>query len=110
MVRRSKSKRINGQVTVEVAVLFGFVVAGLIAIALYLQRGVQGGMKSNADSLGTQFSSADQWETHSRSATLETKTTQQSAQLSGACQGIGGGANPGCTPGGYPDPANAPLP
>lgn len=106
--------RRRGQVTVEVAVLFAFVVAGLVAMAVYLQRGVQGSMKSNADGLGQQFSSADPWEAHSRSSTLEKKESLQSTQLSDACQGIGGMGNPGCDPGtgdsAFDDPNNVELP
>ena len=90
--------RTRGQVTVEVAVLFGFVVAGIVGLAVYLQRGVQGGMKSNADSIGQQFSSANNWETHSRSNSQETRNDTKSSQTSDACQGINK-ANPGCNPG-----------
>ena len=84
----------QGQVTVEVAVLFGAVVAGLVAMAVYVQRGAQGGMKSNADSLGTQFSANDTWQTHSRSVSEETRTKTQSGQTSAACQGVGGASMP----------------
>lgn len=87
----------QGQVTVEVAVLFAFVIAGIVALALYLQRGAQGGMKSSADSLGQQFSSNAKWNSHTKSNSLENKTVSISSQSSGSCQGIGGVANPGCT-------------
>ena len=97
MVRGCRKQR--GQVTVEVAVLFGFVVAGLVALALYLQRSVQGGLKSNAESLGGQFSAADTWTSFSRSSSLEDGNSIKSAQVSQACQGVGGVANPGCDPG-----------
>ena len=97
MVRGFMKQR--GQVTVEVAVLFGFVVAGLVALALYLQRGVQGGLKSNADSLGGQFSAAESWNSYTRSASLEDGKAIRSAQYSRACQGLGGAGNPGCDPG-----------
>ncbi len=71
----TRRRRSKGQVTVEVAVLFGFVVAGLVAMAVYLQRGVQGGVKSNADSLGTQFQANAGWTVNSKSDTTETKTS-----------------------------------
>ena len=51
--------RRNGQVTAEMAVLFTMVVAGIVFMGTYLQRAAQGGMKSNADSLGSQFSSSE---------------------------------------------------
>lgn len=85
----------RGQVTVEVAILFGFVVAALVAMALYLQRGVQGGMKSNSDSFGTQFSATHPFESHSKSLTQETSTAINSAQNSAACQDMTGTAT--CT-------------
>ncbi len=70
MVKRAQRGR--GQVTVETAVLFGVVVTGLVAMAVYLQRGVQGGVKSNADSFGTQFSAKTAWSTKTSSDTTET--------------------------------------
>ncbi len=76
----------RGQVTVEMAVLFGFAVAGMVAMSIYLQRAVQGGMKSNADSLGTQFSIKDPWMTVSRSSTRDTKSDLASGQYTKACQ------------------------
>lgn len=59
MVKRKQAQR--GQVTVELAVLFGTVVAALVFMAIYFQRGAQGGIRSNADSLGSQFSAANAW-------------------------------------------------
>lgn len=83
-----KSNR--GQVTVEVAILFAFVVAALVAMALYLQRAAQGGIKSNSDSFGTQFSATKGWESHTKSLTQETSTAIQSAQNSSTCQDLSG--------------------
>jgi len=60
----------RGQVTVEMAVLFAFVVAAFIFMAIYLQRAASGGVKSNSDSLGTQFSAHNPW----------TSTTQSTSQ------------------------------
>ncbi len=77
---RRLQKRSRGQVTVEAAVLFGTVVAGFIALAIYLQRAVQGGVKSNADSFGSQFSSNNQWNVRTDSNTFETATTITSNQ------------------------------
>ena len=72
--------RIRGQVTVETAVMFGMVVAGLVAMALYLQRGVQGGVKSNSDSFGSQFSATKAWNVHTSSDTNENSTRIQQNQ------------------------------
>lgn len=87
---RTLRKQQRGQVTVETAVLFGFVVAGLVAMAVYLQRGVQGGMKSNADSIGTQFANNDPWESHTKSRTVETPDDVVTNQNSVNCQGLDG--------------------
>jgi len=65
----------QGQVTVEVAILFLFVVAALVLMAIYLQRGVQGGVKSNTDSFGTQFSATQAWNSNSHSVTNENAST-----------------------------------
>ena len=50
-------KRMNrrGQVTVEAALLWTFVIAAFVFLGFYLQRAAQGGLKSNADGVGTQF-------------------------------------------------------
>jgi uncharacterized protein (UPF0333 family) len=70
----------RGQVTVEVAILFAFVIAALVAMALYLQRGVQGGVKSNSDSFGTQFGSVDAWTLTINSTTTEDPDSVETAQ------------------------------
>ena len=75
---RRRSQR--GQVTVEAAILFTFVIAALVAMAIYLQRGAQGGVKSNADSLGTQFSAKEAWNSTSKSKTHEDQATVKSDQ------------------------------
>src|SRR3989338_6254657 len=56
----------RGQVTAEMAVLFTFVIAGFVFMGIYLQRAAQGGVKSNADSLGQQFSTQSQWASYSK--------------------------------------------
>lgn len=91
----------RGQVTVEMAVLFGFAVAGMVAMSIYLQRAVQGGMKSNADSLGSQFSIQDGWKSFSRSGTRDEKTETRSGQYTTTCQKVSKGGNaqaPDCSP------------
>ena len=72
----------RGQVTVEIAVLFGVVVAALVFMAIYFQRGVQGGVRSNADSFGQQFSATGAWNQTSTSTqnTVETPTTVTTTQ------------------------------
>ena len=52
----NKFKRNKAQTTLEYAILIGVVVAGLIAMQVYLKRGYQGKLKESADSMGQQFS------------------------------------------------------
>lgn len=76
------AKRQQGQVTVEMAVLFGVVVAALVALSIYFQRGVQGGVRSNADSIGSQFSATGAWNqtTNTNQTTNETATQVTTTQ------------------------------
>lgn len=64
----------QGQVTAEMAVLFTFVIAAFVFMGFYLQRAGQGGVKSNADSLGQQFSTETPW-----NSTVTTKSVQVGA-------------------------------
>ncbi|PIQ84422.1 MAG: hypothetical protein COV75_02325 [Candidatus Omnitrophica bacterium CG11_big_fil_rev_8_21_14_0_20_63_9] len=61
-----------------------FALAGTAAVALvavgvsvYLQRGVQGGMKSNADSMGQSFTNREDWQSRSDSHTVVTNDAFQ---------------------------------
>ena len=54
MFRRLSKER--AQSTLEYAVLIGVIVAGLIAMQVYLKRGFQGKLREGADSMGEQFS------------------------------------------------------
>ncbi len=75
-----KREHRRGQVTVEVAVLFAAVIAALFFMAMYLQRGAQGGVKGSADSLGTQFGGRNPWtqNTHSVSNEVGNRIEQNS--------------------------------
>ena len=86
MLARIRASR--GQVTVEMAILYGFVIAALVAMAIYLQRAVQGGAKSNSDSLGSQFSSQAPWSSSTNSNSTENQATVTSDQTSGYSQTI----------------------
>jgi len=72
----------RGQESVSMVMLFVFVIAALIALVIYVQRGFAGGLRSNADSFGTQFSSTAPWTSNTASNTTENQasvnTTQQS--------------------------------
>ncbi len=53
MFRKLTSK---GQSTLEYAVLIVVIIAALIAMQVYLKRGVQGRMRESSDQIGDQFS------------------------------------------------------
>ena len=72
----------QGQVTAEMAVLYTFVIAGLVFMGVYLQRGTQGGMKSNADGIGTQFSTEGGWKSYSAQDSHEEAGVSKSVSCS----------------------------
>ena len=72
----------RGQVTAEVAVLFTFVVAAFVFMGVYLQRGAQGGIKGNVDSLGQQFSTGSEWNSVSQNKSIQAANEVTSAQCS----------------------------
>ncbi len=53
MLRKNASK---GQSTLEYAVLIVVIIAALIAMQVYLKRGIQGRMRESSDQIGEQFS------------------------------------------------------
>ena len=115
MKKRMVLRRSRGQVTLELALLFAALAAGFIALALYVQRGWQGYLKSNADSVGQQFSANNTWTSFARSSSQEDRSTVLSRQVSDACQGLAGVTNPDCSPGvlkgeSYPDLKGVGLP
>lgn len=99
-------KRINrrGQVTVEAALLWTFVIAAFVFLGFYLQRAAQGGLKSNADGLGTQFSATSGFSTHSNSKTHETATATDQTSCNDYLQQM---ADPKLVVPGTPAPAIA---
>ena len=46
----------RGQSTLEYVILLGFVVAALIAMGVYMKRGMQGKLRESTDQVGEQFS------------------------------------------------------
>lgn len=53
-MRKMLNKR--GQSTLEYAVLIVVIIAALIAMQVYLKRGIQGRMRESSDQIGEQFS------------------------------------------------------
>jgi len=75
MFRKLFNRR--AQTTLEYAILIGVIVAGLIAMQVYLKRGFQGKVKESADSMGTQFSpgyTTSDYTTHNVTNSTETLT------------------------------------
>ena len=84
----------RGQLTAELAVLFTFVIAAFVFAGFYLQRGVQGSMRSNADSLGQQFSvKTGGWDAFSSQTSVTTKENKTgSVSCSDYSHKVDGGA------------------
>jgi len=86
----------KGQVTAELAVLFAFVIAGFIGMGFYLQRGIQGSTKANADSVGQQFTKASGYSSFAASDSHEAiagdATNTTSTSCSNSQQNFAGGA------------------
>ncbi len=49
----------KGQSTLEYVILIGFVVAALIAMGVYMKRGVQGKLRESTDQVGEQYSAGN---------------------------------------------------
>jgi hypothetical protein len=56
--------RTKGQTTLEVVILIGFVVAALIAMGVYMKRGVQGRLRDSTDQVGEQYSAGNTTSTY----------------------------------------------
>ena len=48
--------RTKGQSTLEYVILLGFVIAALIAMGVYMKRGMQGRLRESTDQVGGQYS------------------------------------------------------
>ncbi|MFY9401807.1 MAG: hypothetical protein WAQ07_00115 [Candidatus Omnitrophota bacterium] len=55
MLSRSR----KGQSTLEYVILIGFVVAALIAMGVYMKRGLQGRLRESTDQIGQQYSAGN---------------------------------------------------
>lgn len=52
-------RRTKGQSTLEYVILTGFVVAALIAMGVYMKRGIQGKLRESTDQVGEQYSAGN---------------------------------------------------
>lgn len=71
----------RGQVTVETALLIVFGVAGLIGMATYVQRAMQGNVLNSAQSYGSQFDPRDARSERQTVDLTETTTEQVGAPM-----------------------------
>lgn len=69
----------KGQSTLEYVILFGFVVAALLAMGVYMKRGFQGRLRESTDQIGEQYSPGQM----SGSFTTRVDIDQQEVQTSG---------------------------
>jgi len=71
--------RVRGQSTLEYVILTGFVVAALIAMGVYMKRGIQGKLRESTDSVGEQYSSGNTTSVY----TTKTNIRQKEDMISG---------------------------
>ncbi len=67
----------RAQSTLEYALLIGVIVAGLIAMQMYLKRGYQGKLRESSDQIGDQYSPEH---TTSKTSITKESTTQETVQ------------------------------
>ena len=67
-------RRIKGQSTLEYAMIIAVVVAAILAMQIYLRRGVQGKLRESIDSVGAQYSAGNVKSTVTIEQAGETKT------------------------------------
>lgn len=63
--------RTKGQTTLEVVILIGFVVAALIAMGVYMKRGIQGRLRESTDQVGQQYSAGNTTSTYTTSIDMQ---------------------------------------
>ncbi len=70
------SRGYKGQSTLEYALIVAVVVAGLLAMQIYMKRGVQGKLRESIDSVGGQYSAGNVKSTFTTEQTGEMKTKE----------------------------------
>ena len=95
-------KKNMGQSVMETGVLILVIVGALIAMQVYLKRGIQGRLRSGVDSIGEQYdpqaTSSNFTINHTSNATTTTNTTTQEKIVSGGYIDLGGGYYTGSAP------------
>jgi len=93
MLRRLRKK--SGQSTLEYAIVIAVIVAGLLAMQIYIRRGFQGRLREDADQMGRQFDPGGgmnytiESKSKSRETVMNGTTRSELLQLTGP-GGIGG--------------------
>ncbi|MCX5693761.1 MAG: hypothetical protein NT014_01305 [Candidatus Omnitrophica bacterium] len=67
----------KGQTTLEVVILIGFVVAALIAMGVYIKRGMQGRLRDSADQIGEQYSAGNTTGKYTTTISMEQNESMQ---------------------------------
>ncbi len=55
MINKKKTRGLAAQSILEYAVMVAIAIAALVAMQIYVKRGIEGGLKESADSLGEQY-------------------------------------------------------
>ncbi|MBU1124500.1 MAG: hypothetical protein KKC84_00565 [Candidatus Omnitrophica bacterium] len=66
----------RGQSTLEYSIVIAVVIAALLALNVYLKRGVQGKLKDSADQIGSQFEPTSYNSSWSTTSSGETKSSE----------------------------------
>lgn len=80
--------RRKGQSILEYAMIIAVVVAALLAIQIYMKRGVQGKLRSSADDIGGQFE-AEKTKVVSKTGRTGTTVEETTAGVTTVSTGIG---------------------
>jgi hypothetical protein len=86
MIRNQKRKK--AQSTLEYAVIIACVVAGLLAMQIYIKRGFQGRFRESADSIGEQYSPTDTSSNITMTFGSDTTTTMNVTENNGISTSI----------------------
>jgi hypothetical protein len=68
----------KGQTTLEVVILIGFVVSALIAMGVYMKRGIQGRLRDSTDQIGEQYSAGNTTSTYVTTTNMKQTENQKS--------------------------------
>jgi hypothetical protein len=76
-------KKMKAQSTLEYAIIIAVVVAGMVAMQVYLRRGISGKMRTSADSIGDQFDPATSTGSFSTNSTSSSNEVVETTGVTG---------------------------